>query len=82
MSDVLAVPEAAIDRATGEAGVLRVAGGTVERVPVELGITDEETERVEVKRGVAAGDLLLIGAARGITPGAKVRIGPDPQRAS
>ena len=80
--DVLAVPEAAIDRATGEAGVLRVAGGTVERVPVELGITDEETERVEVKRGVAAGDLLLIGAARGITPGAKVRIGPDPQRAS
>lgn len=72
--DVLAVPEAAIDRATGEAGVLRVAGGTVERVPVELGITDEESERVEVKRGVAEGDLLLIGAARGITPGAKVRV--------
>ena len=53
--------------ATGEAGVLRVAGGHVERVPVELGITDEESERVEVARR-RAGDLLLIGAARGITP--------------
>ena len=72
--DVLAVPVAAIDYATGRAGVLRVAGDTVERVPVELGITDEDTERVEVKSGVAEGDLLLIGAARGITPGAKVRV--------
>jgi RND family efflux transporter MFP subunit len=72
--DVLAVPEAAIDQATGEAGVLRVAGGKVERVPVELGMRDEETEQVEVRSGLAEGDLLLIGAARGITPGARVQV--------
>jgi membrane fusion protein, multidrug efflux system len=88
--DVLAIPAAAVDRGAGEAGVLRVADGRVERVPVELGMTDEESERVEVKSGVAAGDLLLIGAARGITPGSRVSIegapaasgAPDNERGS
>jgi RND family efflux transporter MFP subunit len=72
--DVLAVPVAAIDRAGGDAGVLRVTDGTVERVSVELGFTDEESERVEVLSGISAGDLLLVGAARGITPGARVTV--------
>jgi membrane fusion protein, multidrug efflux system len=80
--DVLAVPTTAIDRGTGAAGVLRVAGGKVERVPVELGMTDEESEKVEVKSGLAAGDLLLIGAARGITPGARVDIREAPRAAA
>ncbi len=51
---------------------MRVAAGRVERVPVELGIADDESEKVEVISGVAAGDVVLLGAARAITPGAKV----------
>jgi RND family efflux transporter MFP subunit len=72
--DALAVPVAAIDHGAEGPGVLRVAGGRVERVPVELGITDEESERVEVLGGLAAGDVLLVGAARGITPGSRVTL--------
>jgi RND family efflux transporter MFP subunit len=70
--EALAVPAAAIDRSLGEPALLRLAGGRVERVPVRLGITDEDAEKVEVLSGVAAGDLVLVGTARSITPGAKV----------
>jgi membrane fusion protein, multidrug efflux system len=70
--DALAVPVAAIDRSLGQPALLRVAGDRVERVPVELGITDENAEKVEIRSGVAAGDVILLGAARAITPGAKV----------
>jgi RND family efflux transporter MFP subunit len=70
--DALAVPTAAVERSLGQPAVLRVSGGRVERVPVQLGITDESAEKVEVVSGVAAGDVVLLGAARGITPGAKV----------
>jgi RND family efflux transporter MFP subunit len=70
--EALAVPAAAIDRSLGPPALLRVAGGRVERVPVRLGITDEDAEKVEVLSGVSAGDLVLLGTARSITPGAKV----------
>ncbi len=70
--DALAVPVAAVDRSLGQPALLRVAAGRVERVPVKLGITDEDAEKVEVISGVAAGDVVLLGAARGITPGARV----------
>jgi RND family efflux transporter MFP subunit len=72
--EALAVPAAAIDRSLGQPALLRVAGDHVERVPVELGILDEDAEKVEVVSGVAAGDLVLLGAARAITPGAKVTV--------
>ena len=70
--DALAVPAAAIDRTLGTPALLRVANGRVERVPVQLGIADENSEKVEVLSGVAQGDVVLLGAARAITPGAKV----------
>jgi membrane fusion protein, multidrug efflux system len=70
--DALAVPASAIDRSLSQPALLRVAGDRVERVAVELGITDEDAEKVEVLSGVSAGDTVLVGAARGITPGAKV----------
>jgi hypothetical protein len=75
--DALAVPLAAIDRSRGAPAALRLAGGTVERVPVELGIEDPQAEVVEVRAGLAAGDLVLVGAARGITPGTPVRAGGE-----
>src|SRR4029079_18006688 len=70
--DALAVPAAAIDRSLGTPALLRVANGRVERVPVQLGIADSNSEKVEVLSGVVQGDLVLLGAARAITPGAKV----------
>lgn len=76
--DGLAVPVAAVDRSLGTPAVMRLAGDRVERVPVQLGITDEDTDRVEVVSGVAAGDVVLLGAARAITPGAKVVVQSGP----
>ncbi|HEV8240194.1 MAG TPA: efflux RND transporter periplasmic adaptor subunit [Thermoanaerobaculia bacterium] len=70
--EALAVPAAAIDRSLGTPALLRVAQGRVERVPVQLGIADENSEKVEVLSGVAQGDVVLLGAAKAITPGARV----------
>ena len=76
--EALAVPAAAIDRSLGQPALLRVTGDHVERVPVELGIVDEDAEKVEVVSGVNAGDTVLLGAARAITPGAKVIVQNTP----
>jgi RND family efflux transporter MFP subunit len=70
----LVAPAAAVDLRGLKPVVLRLKGGRVERVEVELGLRDEETERVEIMSGVAAGDSLLTGAAQGITPGTPVRV--------
>jgi RND family efflux transporter MFP subunit len=73
----LTLPTAAIDRRMARPAVLRVRDdGKVERVEVELGITDEEAQRVEVRRGVAAGDVVLTGAAQEIAPGTPVELAP------
>lgn len=72
--ETLAVPVGAVERGLGETAVLKVEAGRVVRVPVELGIEDEELEMVEVVSGASAGDLVLTGAARGITPGTAVSI--------
>jgi RND family efflux transporter MFP subunit len=72
----IVVPLGAVDLSGQSPTVLRVAGGLIERVPVELGIRDEQGERVELTAGVTAGDTLLVGAARGMTPGTPVRVQP------
>jgi RND family efflux transporter MFP subunit len=72
--DGIVVPAAAIENAARSPSVLRVKGGVIERVDVEIGIRDEQGERVEITAGVAAGDTLLVGAALGMTPGTPVRI--------
>ena len=84
----LSVPVTAVDEAGTTPAVMRVRNGTVEKVPVTLGVRDEATERVELLTGVAAGDTLLVGAARRIAPNTPVRITardapaeqPPPQR--
>jgi len=53
---------------------MRVKNGRVERVEVELGLHDQQTETVEVKAGVVPGDTLLLGTARGLTPGTPVKV--------
>ncbi len=73
----VAVPPSAIDRQGSESSVMKVVDGKAQRVAVELGLRDEESERVEVLAGVAAGDQLLIGAAKAITPGSAVELRQD-----
>ncbi len=75
--DVMVAPLAAIDQRGVTPVVYRVKGGLVERVEVQLGMRDEQTERVELIAGVTAGDILLVGAAQGISAGSAVRIGPS-----
>jgi RND family efflux transporter MFP subunit len=72
--DALVVPADAVDQRGVRPQVLRVRGGRVEPVPVELGLRDEATERLEVRGLVAAGDTLLRGAAQGLSAGTAVRI--------
>jgi len=68
------VPAGAVDERGISPVVLRIAGGVVERAPVQLGIRDDATEKVELRSGVAVGDTLLANAAQGLAPGTKVRI--------
>lgn len=70
----LTAPATAVDVRGLRPAVLRLKGGRVERVEVEVGLRDEDGERVEIVQGVAAGDTLLIGAAQGISAGTLVRV--------
>lgn len=71
----LTAPASAIDTRGLRPVATRIKGGKAERVEVQLGLRDPQTEIVEITAGVAAGDTLLLGPARGITPGTAVRIG-------
>ena len=72
--NALVAPANAVDVTGVRPFVIRLKEGKVERVDVELGLRDEESERVEIKSGLAKGDTLLTGAARGISPGTPVRV--------
>jgi RND family efflux transporter MFP subunit len=52
-----------------EPWVLRATNGKAERVPVTVGLRDDQTERIELTAGVKEGDRLLVGPAQAITPG-------------
>jgi membrane fusion protein, multidrug efflux system len=68
------IPATAVDERGITPIVLRIRAGTVESVPVQLGIRDNASQRVELRSGIAAGDTLLASAAQGLAPGTKVRI--------
>jgi RND family efflux transporter MFP subunit len=70
----LAAPFNAVRTDAGAASVLRIRNGVVERVDVQAGIRDEQSERIEIVAGLALGDTLLAGAAQGYTPGTPVRV--------
>jgi RND family efflux transporter MFP subunit len=72
--DALTAPLTAVDQRGLAPTVLRLAGGKVERVTVEVGVRDDERGVIELLAGVAAGDTLLTGAAQGITPGTAVTV--------
>ena len=66
------VPERAVDQTGIAPIVMRLKGGKVERVEVQLGVRDEGAETVEIRSGLAGGDTVLLGAARGISVGSLV----------
>lgn len=70
----LSVPANAVDQRGLKPYVVRLKGNSVERVEVEIGIRDDQTEYLELRSGVAAGDTLLLGAAQGISPGTVVKV--------
>ncbi len=80
--DGLLVPGDAVDQRGVRPTVVRLKGGKVERVTVELGLRDDAREMVEVRGGVAAGDTVLRGAAQGISNGTPVRVSSVGDRAT
>jgi RND family efflux transporter MFP subunit len=76
----LVAPSSAVDVRGLKPSVLRLKGGKVERVGVDVGIRDDETERMELLSGVASGDTLLIGGAQGLTAGTLVKVSTPSDR--
>jgi membrane fusion protein (multidrug efflux system) len=70
----LVLPVGAIDMTGPSPAVTRVRNGKAERVTVELGLRDPETERVEILSGLNEGDMVLTGGSRGVTPGTPVQV--------
>lgn len=66
------VPAKAVDQTGLAPTVVRLRGGKVERVEVQLGLRDEGAELMEVRQGLAAGDTVLLGAARGVSVGTSI----------
>jgi RND family efflux transporter MFP subunit len=74
------VPNGAVDRKGLRPFVVRLKGGRVERVEIELGVIDAAKEQMEVRTGLVPGDTLLLGGARGIAPGTAVQVGNVSER--
>jgi RND family efflux transporter MFP subunit len=75
------VPETAVDQTGIVPTLMRLKGGKVEKVEVQLGVRDEAAGALEVTTGIASGDTVLLGAARGISVGSSVVVSA-PQDAS
>jgi membrane fusion protein, multidrug efflux system len=68
------LPIAAVDERGVRPSVMRIKNGRVERVEVELGLRDDQSETVEARSGIIPGDTILLGTARGLTPGTPVKV--------
>jgi len=68
------VPQSAVDETGPVPTVTRVKNGKAERVPVELGLRQADTERVEITGGLDAGDVVIRGSAKAVAPGTPVEV--------
>ena len=80
--DGLVIPANAVNERGIAPTAMRLKGGAVEQVTVQIGLRDAASEVVEVAGGLAAGDTVLVGAAQGISAGTRVTIGRISDRAS
>jgi membrane fusion protein (multidrug efflux system) len=78
----LVVPATAVNERGIAPMAMRLKGGAVEQVTVQIGLRDAASEVVEVTGGLAAGDTVLVGAAQGISAGTKVTVRTVNDRAS
>jgi RND family efflux transporter MFP subunit len=60
-----AAPESAVDASSQPPTVMRVTGGRVEKVPVEVALRDDVAGTVGFASGVKPGDVVVLGSARG-----------------
>lgn len=70
----LTAPLNAITTSGDTSFVMRVKSGHVERVPVQVGVRDDQMERAEVIGNLAPGDTILVGSAVGLSPNSQVRV--------
>lgn len=78
--EATAVPVDAVDLRTTPPSVLRVQGGKLERVPVEVGLRDDVAQQLEVRSGLQAGDVVVLGSARDLAEGTRVEVAQATQR--
>ena len=76
----LVVPADAVEANGESSSVLRLRDGRAERVPVEIGLRDEQQGRIEIRSGLSRGDTLLTGGAEMVTPNARVEIARSASR--
>jgi membrane fusion protein (multidrug efflux system) len=74
----LVVPSRAVDTTGVTPTVTVIRDGKVARVPVELGLRDEQTEWVEILSGAQLGERVVTGAAQQIAPGTPVAMKGEP----
>ncbi len=70
----LVVPLSAVDETGAVPTATRIKDGKAERVAVQLGPRQPETESVEITGGLSAGDVLVVGSAKGMTAGTPVTV--------
>jgi RND family efflux transporter MFP subunit len=78
----LVIPANAVNERGIAPVAMRIKGGRVEQVTVQVGLRDAVAELLEITGGLAAGDTVLVGAAQGISAGTRVTIGSVTDRAS
>jgi len=74
MHRALVVPMGALDETGPSPSVSRIRDNKVERVPVTVGVRDQERDVVEITAGLAEGDTVLVGAVKSLTPGTLVEV--------
>ncbi len=70
----LSAPASALRGEGSEMVVYRVRGGKTQRLPVRIGLRDEENGVVELMGDLAVGDSLLTGVLPGMRDGVEVRV--------
>jgi RND family efflux transporter MFP subunit len=70
----IVVPQSAVDETGPVPTVTRIRDGKAERVAVELGLRQAETEQVEIVTPLAAGDVVILGSAKGVAPGTPIAV--------
>ena len=70
----IVVPQSAVDETGPVPTVTRIRDGKAERVVVQLGLRQADTEQVEVTSPLSPGDVVILGSAKGVAPGTPITI--------